>query len=184
MLTTKPIQRRQFLKVAAAGVATMLLAGCRARPITANTQAARRVSDLDGYGTTTFPNPDFAPDLEIALRAHSGTIAIRSGNPTSVWTITGELLQGEPDALQTLPNSYLGPIIRARIGQKVRIHFANELPEASILHWHGLHIPAEMDGHPRFSVNPGESYVYEFVVRNRAGTYWYHPHPHGRTHCH
>ena len=38
-----------------------------------------------------------------------------------------------------------------------------------------------MDGHPRYAVAQGQSYLYEFKVTNRAGTYWYHPHPHGRT---
>jgi hypothetical protein len=41
--------------------------------------------------------------------------------------------------LQTIPNSYLGPIIRAKRGQKLRIHFNNALPEPTIVHWHGLH---------------------------------------------
>jgi FtsP/CotA-like multicopper oxidase with cupredoxin domain len=38
-----------------------------------------------------------------------------------------------------------------------------------------------MDGHPRFAIAPGERYVYDFTVVNRAGSYWFHPHPHGRT---
>jgi FtsP/CotA-like multicopper oxidase with cupredoxin domain len=75
----------------------------------------------------------------------------------------------------------LGPIIKAHRGEKVRIRFRNDTPEKSIVHWHGLHVPAIMDGHPRNVVSQGESYFYEFEVKNRAGTYWYHPHPHGRT---
>jgi len=63
----------------------------------------------------------------------------------------------------------------------VRIRFLNLLPDETIIHWHGLHVPDLMDGHPRFAVGPGGSYTYEFEVLNRAGTYWYHPHPHGRT---
>jgi len=42
-------------------------------------------------------------------------------------------------------------------------------------------VPADMDGHPRLVIPGGETYVYEFEIRNRAGTYWYHPHPHGLT---
>jgi FtsP/CotA-like multicopper oxidase with cupredoxin domain len=80
-----------------------------------------------------------------------------------------------------VPGSYLGPTIRVRTGQKVRVRFTNELPEPTIVHWHGLHVPAPMDGHPRFMIAPGQSYVYEFEVINRAGTYWYHPHHHNRT---
>jgi FtsP/CotA-like multicopper oxidase with cupredoxin domain len=66
-------------------------------------------------------------------------------------------------------------------GEKIRIRFTNSISEESILHWHGLHVPAAMDGHPRYVVPQGGSYLYEFAVNNRAGTYWYHPHPHGRT---
>jgi FtsP/CotA-like multicopper oxidase with cupredoxin domain len=68
-----------------------------------------------------------------------------------------------------------------RQGQTVRIHFKNELPEQSIVHWHGLHVPDAADGHPRLAIEPGETYTYTFKVKDRAGTYWYHPHPHGRT---
>src|SRR5699024_8834001 len=53
--------------------------------------------------------------------------------------------------------------------------------QPSIVHWHGLHVPETMDGHPRFVVHPGSRFCYEFEVRNRAGTYWYHPHPHAYT---
>src|SRR5690606_35561583 len=77
--------------------------------------------------------------------------------------------------------TYLGPIIRVRRGQRVRIDLLNELPEPTIVHWHGLHVPDTMDGHPRFAIAPGQRYVYQFTVLNRAGSYWFHPHPHGRT---
>ena len=80
-----------------------------------------------------------------------------------------------------IPGSYLGPVIRLRRGQKVRIRFRNNLGEPSIVHWHGLDVPESADGHPRLAVADGREYVYEFEVLNRAGTYWYHPHPHMRT---
>jgi FtsP/CotA-like multicopper oxidase with cupredoxin domain len=73
------------------------------------------------------------------------------------------------------------PVIRVRRGQRVRIDMINGLPESTIIHWHGLHVPEAMDGHPRYAVGPGERYAYDFVVDNRAGSYWFHPHPHGRT---
>jgi FtsP/CotA-like multicopper oxidase with cupredoxin domain len=57
----------------------------------------------------------------------------------------------------------------------------NELPEPTILHWHGLDVPEAADGHPRFAIAPGERYRYRFTVRDRPGLYWYHPHTHGRT---
>ena len=98
-----------------------------------------------------------------------------------MWRFTGRLLKGPADTLQTLPGSYLGPVIRLRRGQKVRIRFANQLAEDSIVHWHGLDVPESADGHPRLAIGHGHEYVYDFEVTNRAGTYWYHPHPHMRT---
>ena len=123
----------------------------------------------------------FKPDVELALKATVSESPILPGRPTPVWTYQGRLVKGDAWHLVDSGSSYLGPTIRVRRGQKVRIQFYNELPEASIIHWHGLHVPAEMDGHPRDVIAPGQKFVYEFEVRNRAGTYWYHPHPHERT---
>jgi FtsP/CotA-like multicopper oxidase with cupredoxin domain len=120
-------------------------------------------------------------DLELALTAGASTASILPGGETRVWRYAGEVLSGDPAGLQTLPDSYLGPIIRTAQGQRVRIRFHNELAEESIIHWHGMIVPHEMDGHPQDVVGPGETYSYEFDVQNRAGTYWFHPHPHGRT---
>ena len=123
----------------------------------------------------------FAPDVELALHAGPGDVQILPGARTHVWTYTGRVVKGPPETLQELPGSYLGPIIRVRTGQKIRILFTHDLPEPTIVHWHGLHVPAPMDGHPRFMIARGQTYVYEFEVINRAGTYWYHPHHHNRT---
>ena len=98
-----------------------------------------------------------------------------------MWRFTGRVIKGPADSLQTLPGSYLGPVIRVRRGQRVRVRFANQLGEDSIVHWHGLDVPEAADGHPRRAVGHGREYVYDFEVTNRAGTYWYHPHPHMRT---
>ncbi len=123
----------------------------------------------------------FVPDVELLLTAAPDEVVVLPGAPTRVWRFSGRLLKGAANTLQTLPGSYLGPVIRLRRGQKVRVRFANQLAEESIVHWHGLDVPASADGHPRLAVDRGREYVYEFEVTNRAGTYWYHPHPHMRT---
>jgi FtsP/CotA-like multicopper oxidase with cupredoxin domain len=124
------------------------------------------------------PSTDFVPDLEIRLTATEADVPILPGAPTRVWTYRADLLKGDAASVQTLPDSSLGPIIRAQTGQKVRVFFQNDLPgQPSIVHWHGLRLPEEMDGHPRYAIRPGETYVYEFTVNARAGTYWFHPHP-------
>ncbi|MGE0866161.1 MAG: multicopper oxidase domain-containing protein, partial [Vicinamibacterales bacterium] len=126
-------------------------------------------------------SPGFVPDVEFTLTASPGEAPILTGAPTSVWRFTGQVTKGPASTLQALPGSYLGPVIRVRRGQKVRIRFRNQLAEDSIVHWHGLDVPELADGHPRLAIGGGREYVYEFEVTNRAGTYWYHPHPHMRT---
>lgn len=122
----------------------------------------------------------FVPDVELALRAVAADVQILPGARTRVWTYVGRVVKGPLETLQA-SDSYLGPTIRVRTGQKVRILFTNELPEPTVVHWHGLHVPEAMDGHPRFMITRGQTYAYEFEVINRAGTYWYHPHHHNRT---
>ncbi len=126
-------------------------------------------------------SPTFTPDLDIALSAAPNEVSIYPGEPTRVWQYHAEVLRGDPQRVVEIPGSYLGPMIHVLRGEKVRIRYHNRIPQASIVHWHGLHVPAIMDGHPRYVVAPGEAYLYEFEVTNRAGTYWYHPHPHGKT---
>ncbi|MCV0438880.1 MAG: multicopper oxidase domain-containing protein [Hydrogenophaga sp.] len=117
-------------------------------------------------------------DIHIELHAVPDHVAIRSGAQTRVWRYRGRLLRGAAGALDT---SMLAPVIRVRRGQRMRIDLVNGLPEPTIIHWHGLHVPDDMDGHPRFSIAPGARYHYEFTVVDRAGSYWFHAHPHGRT---
>lgn len=121
-----------------------------------------------------------APDLEINMSAAPGTASIREGAATRLLNFSAEVLKGRQDAVRPL-KSHLGPILDLRRGERVRIHFDNRLGEPSILHWHGLIVPDEADGHPRFAIASGKRYTYEFTVKNPAGTYLYHPHPHGRT---
>ena len=124
---------------------------------------------------------DTGVDVHIELHAVQEHVALRRGTPTRVWRYRGKVLRGDASTLEASEVTYFGPIIRVRRGQRVRIDLINELPEPTIVHWHGLHVPDTMDGHPRFAIAPGQRYVYEFTVSNRAGSYWFHPHPHGRT---
>lgn len=74
-------------------------------------------------------------------------------------------------------DQFPGPLFQARVGDEVVVHFTNDLDEPTTVHWHGLRIPAEMDGSPRVQdpVRPGETFEYRFTVPD-AGTFWYHPH--------
>jgi blue copper oxidase len=115
------------------------------------------------------------------LTAGPATLPIFSGAETSVWRYQALVREGNAKSIQTLSNSYLGPIFRVENGQRVQVRLKNDLPDPTIIHWHGLLIPEEMDGHPRYAIAPGASFEYDFQVFNRAGMYWFHPHPHQLT---
>lgn len=121
------------------------------------------------------------PDVDLVLTAAPADVAILPGASTRVWRFTAEVLRGPSHTAVPFSGSYLGPTLRFTRGQRVRIRFRNRLPDPSIVHWHGLDVPESADGHPRLAVPGGSDYVYEFDVVNRAGTYWYHPHPHMQT---
>lgn len=70
-----------------------------------------------------------------------------------------------------------GPTIRARVGDTVVVELRNDLPNATTIHWHGMAVPAAMDGVPwmREPVAVGATFTYSFQV-TEPGTFWYHPH--------
>lgn len=106
-------------------------------------------------------NPD-PKIVEIDLTAKLADLQI-DGKVVHAWTYNG-----------SLP----GPLIKTRIGDRLIVHFRNELDQPTTVHWHGVRVPIEMDGVPDISqpeVKKGESFTYDFIVRD-AGLYWYHPH--------
>lgn len=76
---------------------------------------------------------------------------------------------------------YINPIIRIKKGTAFSTTLENELSESTIIHWHGLHVDHENDGHPISQIEPLDEYQYDFEVQNRAATCWYHTHAHRRT---
>ena len=77
--------------------------------------------------------------------------------------------------------SVLGPTLRLRSGASVVISVTNELDEVTTTHWHGADVPAEDDGGPHSTIEPGTTWVADFDVIQPAATLWYHPHAHGST---
>jgi FtsP/CotA-like multicopper oxidase with cupredoxin domain len=105
--------------------------------------------------------------IEVTLVAEPARITLVPGHATDVYAYNG-----------TVP----GPTLVFKEGDRVVIHFKNNLPVASTVHWHGLHIPFDMDGSPYHPVPPGGTHDYTFTIKpGAAGTYWYHPHPHHGT---
>lgn len=77
--------------------------------------------------------------------------------------------------------SYLGPTLRMQRGDTVRVNVRNRLGEMTTVHWHGMHLPAKMDGGPHQMIQPGQTWRPRWRVDQPAATMWYHSHPHGQT---
>jgi FtsP/CotA-like multicopper oxidase with cupredoxin domain len=160
---------RFALRVSAVALPVFLAVGCMGpEPEVSAPLAARDVEQPEGWADElAMPVPqDLDPDptvLEVALEARVAAIEIVPGTKTTVWTYNG-----------TVP----GPMLKAKVGDRVIVHFTNSLPEATTIHWHGLRVPNDMDGAPGITQAPiesGASFRFEFTVPD-AGTYWYHPH--------
>ena len=74
-------------------------------------------------------------------------------------------------------NSFPGPVLKAKKGDELVIKVKNDLPEATVIHWHGIRLPAAMDGTDSVQkpIEPGEEFEYRFTAPD-AGTFWYHSH--------
>lgn len=174
--------RRAFLVGAAATASMTLLAACGRF----NGSRNQQTNNQDGSATrereanvAEFLQPLTIPPLATStiqagrrvfeLVAQAGTHEILKGKQTSTWGFNGTLL---------------GPTLRARHGEEVAIRIRNELNETTTLHWHGMHLPAAMDGGPHQPIAPGETWEPHWQIRQPAATLWYHPHPHGQTEAH
>lgn len=139
------------------------LALCLALPVYARAQSVAPEGWADDVklAEPADKNPD-PKIVEVDLVAKLADVQI-GGTVVHAWTYNG----GIP-----------GPLIKTRVGDRLIVHFTNELDEPTTVHWHGVRVPIEMDGVPEISqpeVTKGQSFTYDFVVRD-AGLYWYHPH--------
>ncbi len=177
------MNRRKFLQCGASTLAIgagFPLLGCRDN----NTaETAFSPYTYDPVRAENFTNPLFIPgadgpfgvltvtDTSLTLKARAATFPILGGKPSPF------LLYETSYAGKT----YQNPIFKIKRGGSFAATLENGLDEPTIIHWHGLHVPASMDGHPTDSIAPGTNYPYEFTVNNRGGTYWYHTHAHHLT---
>ena len=85
---------------------------------------------------------------------------------------------GKRRTAMAINGSIPGPLLRWREGDTVTLRVRNRLPQDTSIHWHGILLPANMDGVPGFSfagIAPDGMYEYRFKVK-QSGTYWYHSH--------
>lgn len=103
---------------------------------------------------------------EFDLSIQKGKVSFLNGLETNTYGYNG---------------NFLGPVIRVKSGNEVKINVKNNLSEDSTVHWHGLEIPAEMDGGPNHSIKSNTTWNPSFKISQQAGTYWFHPHTFEKT---
>ncbi|HSW96866.1 MAG TPA: multicopper oxidase domain-containing protein [Candidatus Saccharimonadales bacterium] len=126
--------------------------------------------------TIDFGNPLFIPK-ELQPRIENGEkvfdVTIQKGQT--------EFFSGKRAATLGFNNNYLGDTLRAHTGDKIRINVKNTLGEETTVHWHGMHVPAAMDGGPHQVIEPNTTWQPYWTIKNQASTLWYHPHLMGKT---
>ncbi len=110
--------------------------------------------------------PDTLSGINFSLTIKDTIKQLRPGNQT----ITG-----------SVNNNFWGPTLFFNKGDVVHLNVKNKLNDSTTIHWHGMHLPAVMDGGPHQVIPPGTLWQPYWKVSNNAGTYWYHPHLHEMT---
>lgn len=132
-------------------------------------------STFSPSGTVPLPVPPLAPS--------------RTTGDTRRFTLTAmtgesQLIAGRPDVrtpTMGYDGAFLGPTLRATRGERITVDIRNDLGETTSLHWHGMHLPAAMDGGPHTPIAAGRTSTVDWHLTQPAATLWYHPHPHGET---
>ncbi|MCB0809817.1 MAG: multicopper oxidase domain-containing protein, partial [Flavobacteriales bacterium] len=94
---------------------------------------------------------------------------------------THEFYPGMPAPSIGYNGDLLGPTLFLASGSQVQFTVQNDLGDTTTVHWHGLHVAPQNDGGPHSAILPGGTWSPSFTIMDKAGTYWYHPHPHGKT---
>lgn len=152
------LDRRIFLKAAGAGT---LIAGSGLANSLAFSQAATRPLPI-------IPMTDFIGGIEDRI-----LLALRPS--------THDFGTGAKSATFGINNNYFGPALRVKQGQTLPFDVTNGIDNPSTLHWHGLHIPGDVDGGPHQEIEPGQTWSPDVPIVQRASMNWFHSHTHGRT---
>ena len=117
------------------------------------------------YNTMSMPQALYGTTFN--LNIHESTKQLVTGNQTITGAINNE--------------TFWGPTLFINKGDLVHLNVTNSLNESTTLHWHGMHLPAVMDGGPHQVIPAGTLWTPFWTVKNQASTLWYHPHLHTTT---
>jgi blue copper oxidase len=115
----------------------------------------------------TMPMPEALFGTNFNLNIHESTKQLVAGNQTITGAINNETIWG--------------PTLFINKGDLVHMNVTNNLNESTTVHWHGMHLPAVMDGGPHQVIPAGTLWQPYWTVMNQATTLWYHPHLHETT---
>ena len=168
------MKRRNFIKNTGLGAGSILAGSSMVSFLAACGNNNMKGGGMMGRQPTSVTEGDFSRLLPVP-----NTV---TGNATLTAQETIANINGSNiSVLGYQTNGILGPTIRINSGNNTNINFQNNLSEKSNIHWHGLKVPANMDGHPEDIINAGSNFNYRFPINQRAGLNWYHPHPDGAT---
>lgn len=162
------MKRRDFVSLVSAAMGTSVILSCKKNLFENESSSHLDLMAARGGGGAAVPR---YPLKFPATLSHNGgmldsklaTSDLGGGLTSNVWAYNGQ---------------FPGPTIRANAGDQVTIQLQNHLPEETITHWHGLIVDHDNDGQPMHAIANGGVYNYNFVINQRAGLNFYHPHPH------
>ncbi len=114
------------------------------------------------------------PELRDA-RASNGSIELVAAEGRH------SFLPGRPTTTYGFSAPYLGPVLMLHSGEDVQVSVKNQLDRVTTAHWHGVLVPAEVDGGPHLTIRPGETWRPVLNINQPETTAWYHAHPHGES---
>ena len=164
------MKRREFVKRSGAAVASTIvtppfLQSCMDNMNMDMNMGSNAVTVKEGLFTSPLSFPSLMTS-NFSMSAKSNILNLVSNQSASVLGYS---------------DSILGPTLKVARGSAISVPFQNNLSEETNIHWHGLLVPAHLDGHPKNIIQSGASFNFNLPINQRAGTYWYHPHPHGKT---
>ncbi|MEM8980494.1 MAG: multicopper oxidase domain-containing protein [Pseudomonadota bacterium] len=149
------IDRRTFLKASSAGLLSSSIPGLAWAQATSKPLPLLPLTDLLGGIDSRIPLTLAKATHDFGNGAQSDTLGINA--------------------------SYLGPVVRAKQGQTLPFDVINSISETSTIHWHGLHIPGDVDGGPHQEIAPEQTWSPDVPLAQHASMNWFHSHMHGKT---
>jgi len=157
-----PVSRREFIRLSTIAGSAVFLSGCSLLNFENPSSTATNV-----IRSQPLPIPKLLAGTEIEgqkiydLTVQKGSMVFVPGKETATFAYNGNIL---------------GHTLVMNKGDEVVINVTNQLGEPTTTHWHGLHLPAVMDGGPHQRIENGTTWQARFTILNEAATFWYHPH--------